>query len=448
MEAESEAHRDASAALAERVVRPLRVTVEAQHRARKSVETAVDKTGKGLAEWRVAEAKAKKHSFTCARENERLQDALQEAQRHGRTGKTGTLSEKEVTKLESKRRKAEESVKKADVEYYTFCIRAERARLEWETAVSRGSQCFQELEEQRLHHLKELVEAYLQLLAQLAPRIVQGAERLAQPVQECDVSRDLHTVASVKGVGQPIPEQLLPDFYPEHVTLAMNRERRRLALAKLLQLIRQDLERERRAKQGVENLARALQQTPTFGTEDSQQNVSDKLHHMRSMLTYLEAARYKVHGTLSELDGQSRASHPLAPHIQVTRDRQGFQQSILKVPPWVREESLEQLATENNADWPDRGAADGNSVQPDSDFDEFSSQASDEKEYAEVPAVPNLSVCRALYDYTANLCDELNLRTGDVISVREKQDDGWWVGELNGIVGIFPATYVEEVEKD
>ena len=55
---------------------------------------------------------------------------------------------------------------------------------------------------------------------------------------------------------------------------------------------------------------------------------------MRSMLTYLEAARYKVHGTLSELDGQSRASHPLAPHIQVTRDRQGFQQSILKVCWW------------------------------------------------------------------------------------------------------------------
>ena len=52
------------------------------------------------------------------------------------------------------------------------------------------------------------------------------------------------------------------------------------ALVKLLQLIRQDLDRERRGKQGVENLARALQQTPTFGTEDSQQNVTEKLHHV------------------------------------------------------------------------------------------------------------------------------------------------------------------------
>ena len=31
--------------------------------------------------------------------------------------------------LEAKRRKAEEAVRRADLEYYTFCVRAERARL-------------------------------------------------------------------------------------------------------------------------------------------------------------------------------------------------------------------------------------------------------------------------------------------------------------------------------
>lgn len=52
---------------------------------------------------------------------------------------------------------------------------------------------------------------------------------------------------------------------------------------------------------------------------------------MRSMLTYLEAARYKVQSALAEMEGQPRASHPLAAHIQVTRDRTGLQQSVLKV---------------------------------------------------------------------------------------------------------------------
>ena len=57
---------------------------------------------------------------------------------------------------------------------------------------------------------------------------------------------------------------------------------------------------------------------------------------------------------------------------------------------------------------------------------------------------PSIGTCRALYDYTANMYDELSIRTGDVINIHDKQDDGWWLGELKGTVGIFPATYVEE----
>ena len=52
---------------------------------------------------------------------------------------------------------------------------------------------------------------------------------------------------------------------------------------------------------------------------------------MRSMLTYLEAARYKVGGALSEVEGGKRGKHPLAEYILVSRDKQGLQQSVLKV---------------------------------------------------------------------------------------------------------------------
>lgn len=58
---------------------------------------------------------------------------------------------------------------------------------------------------------------------------------------------------------------------------------------------------------------------------------------------------------------------------------------------------------------------------------------------------PCLGRCSAIYDYTANLHDELSIRVGDVISVHDKQADGWWLGRLHGRVGIFPATYVEEL---
>lgn len=54
------------------------------------------------------------------------------------------------------------------------------------------------------------------------------------------------------------------------------------------------------------------------------------------MLTYLEGARFKLQSALLELDHKPRGSHPLAPHIQITRDRTGLQQSVLKVPLWLK----------------------------------------------------------------------------------------------------------------
>lgn len=52
------------------------------------------------------------------------------------------------------------------------------------------------------------------------------------------------------------------------------------ALIKLSHLIKQDIERERKSKNGLENLSRAIKQTPNFGAEDSNQSVAEKLYHV------------------------------------------------------------------------------------------------------------------------------------------------------------------------
>lgn len=57
-----------------------------------------------------------------------------------------------------------------------------------------------------------------------------------------------------------------------------------------------------------------------------------------------------------------------------------------------------------------------------------------------------LGKCKALYSYTPKLYDELELFPDDIIEIHHKQDDGWWLGSLRNNVGIFPATYVEEIE--
>ncbi|CAK9796902.1 NOSTRIN [Anthophora plagiata] len=477
MEAAAEAHRIWGVTLSEQLAKPLRVGVaEAQGRSRKTIENSVDKAGKSLHEWRNVAMKSKKQSFASARENERLQDLAriqsisQSQQSNNKSSSNHHMTEKEASKLEARRRKAEDSSRRADTEFYTVSVRAERARLEYESTMRKGAKQMELLEEERLSALKDLANVYLAHLQALAPRLQQSADRLAAPIRNCNVSHDVeilkNLIRRVENNDGCNSEQLLPDFYAEHVTLAMNRERRKQSLVRVLHLIRQDLERERRGREGLETLHRAFVATPAFAADESAQNVTDKLHHMRSMLLYLEAARYKVGGTLAEVEGSKRDKHPLAEHILVSRDKQGLQQSVLKIPSWAKNESFEIQDDENDIEahlakdhdtesrhWADRTAGDGNSENPPdeddfSDFDEFSSHSEDNNnQEVDAPETTGKSdgteQCRAIYQYSANLNDELSLSPGDLITVHQKQPDGWWIGECRGRTGIFPATYVQ-----
>lgn len=56
---------------------------------------------------------------------------------------------------------------------------------------------------------------------------------------------------------------------------------------------------------------------------------------------------------------------------------------------------------------------------------------------------------RALYDYYATNDEELTFNEGQLIQVLRKElhdgvDDGWWEGEVNGKLGVFPSLVVQE----
>lgn len=50
------------------------------------------------------------------------------------------------------------------------------------------------------------------------------------------------------------------------------------------------------------------------------------------------------------------------------------------------------------------------------------------------------------FNFEAENPDELPFKKGDILMVLEKNDDGWWKGELNGKVGVFPSNYTAPVE--
>ncbi|KAJ9058231.1 hypothetical protein DSO57_1014457 [Entomophthora muscae] len=61
---------------------------------------------------------------------------------------------------------------------------------------------------------------------------------------------------------------------------------------------------------------------------------------------------------------------------------------------------------------------------------------------AEKPIAPSEpEFVEVAYDYEAQAPDELGLKKGDIVSVLSK-DEGWWSGEIQGRVGVFPENFV------
>lgn len=53
---------------------------------------------------------------------------------------------------------------------------------------------------------------------------------------------------------------------------------------------------------------------------------------------------------------------------------------------------------------------------------------------------------RALYNYDATEDSELSFKANEKLIVLQKDDSGWWQGELNGRVGMFPSNFVEVID--
>merc|ERR1719220_747123 len=62
-----------------------------------------------------------------------------------------------------------------------------------------------------------------------------------------------------------------------------------------------------------------------------------------------------------------------------------------------------------------------------------------------LPPKPVKEQCLVLFPYTAQNEDELTLNEGQMITVITKdcEDKGWWKGELDGKVGVFPDNFVK-----
>lgn len=53
---------------------------------------------------------------------------------------------------------------------------------------------------------------------------------------------------------------------------------------------------------------------------------------------------------------------------------------------------------------------------------------------------------KALFEFNSTNTDEISFKVGDIISVIDEIDKGWWLGEVHSKKGIFPVNYTEDYD--
>jgi len=57
-----------------------------------------------------------------------------------------------------------------------------------------------------------------------------------------------------------------------------------------------------------------------------------------------------------------------------------------------------------------------------------------------------IAAARALYSYTATDDNELTFNEGDIVSILQKYENGWYKGSFHNKIGFFPSNYCKEMD--
>lgn len=61
------------------------------------------------------------------------------------------------------------------------------------------------------------------------------------------------------------------------------------------------------------------------------------------------------------------------------------------------------------------------------------------------PRITFTQKVEAIFNFCGQSNEDLTFQKGDIITVIAKKSSDWWIGELNGPVGLFPRNFVQEI---
>lgn len=259
--------------------------------------------------------------------------------------------------------------------------------------------------------LPEMLTKYSNLLLELPPIYLQTSEDVSKEANKMDASLDVNRFTNENKTGVTPPPPIEYQSYEINAAIPNLPDRGSLSPSRIGSFV-----------------VKPVAQDREWGLSKSDENLS------------VEQKRAKLEQQLTELDAQIRsettakngveklvqfyANDPTAQRKAET-ELADAEKKIKSLQDSKR--NVKQALTDLNGDKePEENGNHHTTPTP---------EGGDEK--------PVLVKVRGLFDYAATCDTELSFKEGDILTITEQDESGWWYAEVDGRAGFVPQNYVE-----
>ncbi|XP_004557734.2 nostrin isoform X1 [Maylandia zebra] len=469
MYSRADAHRSVGNAFQQEAILEIRQVLDEHNKRKRPLDSAIERTGKLVtANWS-EQLKIKKKLIGLTREHEDLFNFV-ENNKHIST-------EKEKQKMLNRLTKSAEMQARVDEEYFNINMEGHQMRLKWENTLKNCYQIIQELEKQRIELLGNILKRYKLQMYSFGQTLKHGQTQIEQAVQRVDTDKDIQALVEENRntTEDHNVEFLMADYFEEDSKSFMDKDRRREAIKLKLQRLDENITKTKKDCEGIEKLMKTYSENPSFSNQKNLEETEQQLDENTLKLDLLEATHYKLSTSLSKLEGKPKSHHRFSNSILKWKDkdcehslvqlarpvrlrrtpfrsRQSLRASIIyKGPPlFVAQQSVDpsKNATDQvsstsptqESQTAESGSTVNGVLEPHTEEDKGQADKT-------TPELCSIGKCKAIYNFTPEHDDELALNEGDLLDIYSKEENGWWFGMLNGQMGHFPSTYVEELPR-
>ncbi|CAM4861869.1 unnamed protein product [Rotaria socialis] len=248
---ESEAHNSIANILLNKISIPMKNLADTQLKARKPIEDVLNGKFKVWKDKRETDTKYRQRQFDNCKEIEGLYLRMDEIPKTTKnsakeTGKSAAvLSDKTTLNIEMSLRKLEQELEKNEKKYHESTKEVEIARQTCDAEMCRSCDQMQTMELDRINEMEKFIQTYTNSIQKLSETMNQITQELFSI--RITPSEDIVTEGKLN-LQTTETEILLYDIYAENEPNTMSQERRILSLMHWMQMLKQDIEIQRRSK--------------------------------------------------------------------------------------------------------------------------------------------------------------------------------------------------------